>query len=399
MRGSGAKGPAILGMSGNTTPSGQGDRRGDMTVYQSYIPTGTYLYQGDGIASPSNVYWMVLQFGGDNVVYTGSFGTSLDFPVWSTGTPSINYGTFFNIMQADGNFVEWTATTQNNIVETRVWETNTGGATGNYFASLSDSGEFAVYQGIDPSQPGAKLFSNSVNNPVTGINLTNLTYDLDKATFSSPTTIHGELETTLNTTDTPQLTKLNLSLSYTKSHTWSWNLSESLTAGISSTTDVGVPGLASEKIQISVSETTAISKGESSSQSESKTFNAEADLTVPAFSEYGAQITAQHVTFNVPYTFEGIATYQSGITGTVNGSGIFNGGDATIFMITFSCLDTPGGCEYVIVPPPTSAIPAPEPMTLLLLPTALVAAGVLMVLNPASGRRGLLRRIVASPAT
>jgi hypothetical protein len=373
-----------------------------MTVFNSFLPPDARMFAGDYITSPSQVYWAVQQNDGNFVVYRGSNAVNSGPPAWATGVSSTNLGGFFNHMQTDGNFVIYTSATgldQGTVVP--VYATHTDGAIGSYFASLADNGEFAVYQGTDPDHAGSKLFSNHVNDPATSINIASITYDFAHATIGATDAISGSSATLTNNTPTQQSYDVTLSLSYEKTSTWTWDLSESLTLGVKSTSQVGVPGLGNTEVQFSISETTTFSEGQSTSTSTTKTFTGGNTIAVPADSVYQSSIVGQHVKYNIPYTFEGVATYHSGAISNIIGSGIFNGADGTLFQITTTCVSAPGGCDAAAVLPVLPAIPVlpvPEPATFLLLPTALVAAVILLTLDPASRRRlGLFRRSISNP--
>ncbi len=115
---------------------------------------------------------------------------------------------------------------------------------------------------------------------------------------------------------------------------------------------------------------------------------------MPAHSTYQTTLTATKETYDIPYTFDGIATYSSGATAEVQGTGDFNGGDTGVFIATTDCVSTPGGCgpgpvseqlvgdtgSEVVVggPAPVGApLPVPEPASLPLLPAALMATAVI----------------------
>lgn len=354
-----------------------------MTSFNSYLPSETIMKADSLLRSPSGVYYATQQGDGNFVVFRGSDFGHTGGAAWDTGVPSLNNEAYFSKMQGDGNFVVYTAPSgvfAGNGV-TPVWSTGTNVGNGSYFASLADTGEFAVYVG-EPGNAGAKLFSNGVNDPVTGISLTSIDYDFDSAVIGSPGDISGTSTRLRNLTPNAQEYNVSLELSFEKTNSWSWDLSQSLTVGMSSTSKLEVPGFADEEFSVSVEEETTFSAGQGGSSSESKTFSGSNTITVPANSVYESTIVGQHAKFDVPYTFEGLATYQSGATAPIVGSGIFNGADGANFEITTSCISSASGCTPAVLPNVPALPTVPVPTSSLLLITALAATAVAKVVRP-----------------
>lgn len=248
----------------------------------------------------------------------------------------------------------------------------------NSFATISDAGELTVTSGT-PSNPSKVLFSNNVNDPVASLNISNIDYQFGSAILTSNSPVQGEVYAVTNPLDMEQSGTYPLSESYSKTNSWNWNLSQSLTLGVSSTTEVDVPGVAKESVELQLSETTTLSGGQGGSTTETLTATAAPNLTVPAFSEFGVAITYQKVGFSIPYNYTGVATYKSGATANVVGTGTFVGTDGGDFGIAYSCV-----YEYNPQDPSNNTCPTaggdlgpgvrvPEPSSLLLLPIALLA--------------------------
>lgn len=360
------------------------------------VPENTIVYAGDYVYSQSGVYYGTIQSNGQFAIFHGSD------PVTSAGSTSVwaapatppppyqldSYGAAFvgggAFTVGNDQFVFYQSGTSSNI--------NTGA-----YATLSDTGSFTLFN----SSSGGNLTLSSVNDPVKSLSLSSLTYNLNAATFDEPAQIGGPSTAQYCTNNQPTSSSCTLSLSqsYTKSQAWNWNLSEAVTIGVTAGLSGGiqVPGLASGGVSVttSASSTTTISGGESSTTTQTLSYTSSLSDTIPPNSEYEGYITAQQVDFLVPYTFTGMATYQSGATATVAGSGTFNGTDAYDFQVVTQCLKYKGGScptDLVVFP---SGTPVPEPSGLLLLPLALcvVTANRLLpvVLLATTGIRGVRR--------
>jgi hypothetical protein len=250
--------------------------------------------------------------------------------------------------------------------------------------ALNDQGTLSIYQG--QGTQGTQLWSNGISDPVTAITLSSINYDLSNPTITTTNQVAGGTFTQTNNTATTQQYPVSLGLSYTKTSSWSWNLSESLSLGLKSTTSVGIPGVGTEAAEFNLTETTTLSGGQGGSDSESKTFTSGGNITVPAFSTYGTTLTGITYTYDIPYTWTGVATYSTGATADVQGTGAFNGADTGLFTTVTNCISQPGGCP---TPPgsPGPHVPVPEPATLPLLPLAMMATILIRRLRPRRGGR------------
>ena len=171
-------------------------------------------------------------------------------------------------------------------------------------ASISDAGAFSV-RGTTPLS--AKDFTNSFSDPVVDYNIKNITYDFANATIETPKDISGSSAKLTNSTSVQQTYLVSLSMNYQKTSTWNLGLSEAVTLGLKSSTDVGVPGIADEKLELSISSTTTFSGSQGGSQSETKTFSGGNTVIVPAYTVYKTTIVGEQVTFEIPFALSLIA--------------------------------------------------------------------------------------------
>ncbi len=372
-------------------------------------PYGGSLYpytdpnQGSYITSPSGVYVAYLTPNVQFDVQRGSTpNPSGPEVVWST--PVLNNIT--SNPQADahlfnnGQFNLYDINDPNNGVAYNVSPggSDRSGAT----MSLSDSGTLTVNQGRSPGALGTQYFSNNISDPVASLAITQLSYDFAGATVTSTTPLQSAKATNLlkNNTSVPQLLGTSLSLAYTKTSSWNFGVSEAIAVGVKSTTSVGVPGVGQESAELSATSTTTISGGHGGSDTFSTGFGASVQGNVPAFSTYLAKLTGTTENFDVPFTYDALATYSTGFAAAVHGSGVYSGSDSGVFTSEIDCVSQPGGCptgpisEELVgggglgsgVPVGIPA-PVPEPASLPLLPAALLATAVIRQLRTRSGRR------------
>jgi hypothetical protein len=362
------------------------------TVYHGYFTNTTnsgFLYPytnptyGSYISSPSGVYTAFLTPDVQFQVWRGSTpqGTPNN-SVWET--PPLNQGTppgTVAVLFETGEFDLYG--TNSNAVAYNV-SPRSGDRSGATL-SLSDSGTLTINQGIYPGPLGAQYFSNNISDPVTAITLSSINYDLSHPTITTTNQVSGGTFTQTNNTGTTQVYPVTLGLTYTKTDSWSWSLSESLSIGVKSTTSVGVPGVGSESVEFSITETTTLTGGQGGSDSDIRGFSSGGNITVPAFSTYATTLTGTTYTYDIPYTWTGVATYSTGYTAHVDGTGAFSGTDTGLFTTVTNCISTPGGCHTP--PGGPGPLPVPEPSGLSLLPAALIATAVIRRLRTRSGSR------------
>ncbi len=267
--------------------------------------------------------------------------------------------------------------------------------------SLNDNGTLTINQGRSPGPLGAQYFSNNISDPVTSIALSDINYNLAGATNTKITQVVGETNKLVNKTGQTQPLGTSLTLSYTKTSSWTFGVSEAITLGIKSTSSVGVPGVGQELAELSLTSTTTISGGTGRVGHPCHGSSPPASPpTCPPFSIYQAKLTGTNETFDIPYTWDGVATYSTGYTADIHGTGVFSGGDTGDFTTEIDCVSTPGGCPtgpVALIPavggdlgsgvPVGVPSPIPEPASLPLLPAALLATVVIRRLRTRPGRR------------
>jgi hypothetical protein len=357
-----------------------------MAVYSGYIPNNTVLFSGDYTTSPSGTYYAIFSpygaYQGQLQVERGS-NPSVSSPnnianaISATPIQSGTFGGYYADMQEDGNFVIYGSQNGQPVAPVQaVYATNTAGLGATVYGQVSDNGSFSLFTGGSPSTQGQMVYSNGVSDPVKSLALTGLNYNLNNVVVTPTGQLSGESLTQTNKTQTSETATGTLTLTYSKTETFQWALSQAVTLGVSSTTNVGVPGLIAGSSTVSVSETTTVSFGHSDAETTGESFSAAVALNVPGNSEYEALLVGQQVSFSVPYTFTGVATYASGATANVVGSGTYVGGDGADFQVETICL---AGCPNGVTGP-ISEVPATsivEPASALLLPTALLGTAVM----------------------
>ena len=356
-----------------------------MTAYSAVLDNtdgGQGLFPGDYLTSPGGVYFATLLTNGQFVVAQGSNpdlnGAYSNNTVFNTGKtiPSGQNYAYSSVAQSLFGVYAWNNASSGSPVTLFSEGTITQGQTG--FLTLSDAGQLALTLG-NPSNPGSQVWNNGVNDPVKNINLTSINYGTASATLTPGQQVTNLTVPFTNSTSLTQVNQPAISTTYSQTSAWNFNLSEALTAGVSATAsaNLGIPDVAEggASVTVSASETTTFSGGQSNSTTIGNTFSDTVDLTIPPFSQYDAYITSVPISYTLPYTFTGIATYANGNTEQVVGSGTFDGGDSTNFAAGAYCVyyngvGNPCPEGSTLRPPGT---PVPEPATLLLLPVALLA--------------------------
>lgn len=228
---------------------------------------------------------------------------------------------------------------------------------------ISPGGIHTAFLGNDIGDP---------DDPITSIALLAINYDLAHPINSTIKQVVGETNRLVNKTGETQPIGTSLSLSYTKTSSWNFGVSEAIAAGIKSTTSVGVPGVGQASVEISLTSTTTISGGTGGSDTLASVFNTGVTANVPPQSIYEAKLSGMTETFDIPFGWHGVATFSSGQTEDVDGSGLFSGADTGDFLTEIDCISTPGGCPQgplVVIRP---GAPVPEPASLPLLSLALI---------------------------
>jgi hypothetical protein len=378
-----------------------------VTVYQGYIPSGSEMFAGDYVTSPDGLYYGFLDTTG---MYSGTPGLFLiapgsnptiapvvsnciycSYPV--TTTPSSNLGGFFARMGSDGNLVVYSSATgknQGTVVPVSSSMTGQSPSTPPYYATIQDNpkngnngGSFIFYQGTYPDQTHPLILdAQNIIGSMTGITLsggasgTGIDYDFAAAKAGKVLAVASQITPVTNYTSQTQQFNVNLSLSYTDTSSFNFQVSDATGISISSSVSVGVPGVVGTSLQFGVTSSTTISKGQTTTTSNSTTFQVGVRPEVPPGYTYNAYLTGEDVSFVVPYTWSGVATYAGGATAKVSGSGIYEGDVTGYLHAIIFCADAPPGspaCPSI----PISDMPVnilAEPSTAMILPIALLGA-------------------------
>jgi len=87
-----------------------------------------------------------------------------------------------------------------------------------------------------------------------------------------------------------------------------------------------MPGLFNSSLQVGITDSTTITHGQATTTSSQVSFTAGFRPEVPALTEYLVTVTGTQATYEVPYTWNGVATYDNGMTADVEGTGLLTGG-------------------------------------------------------------------------
>ena len=363
----------------------------------------TVLNQGDYLVSPSGTYNAVLTSNGTFVV---SYGDKPNvYP--STWAVNPNWGgyqqtgpyTIQNVPQFSNSQYYLYAT--HNSLYGQQWpiiaaenDTNTRPD----FMQVNDDGTLSIYQGnngikTNPNEqpvfatvaPGYAVSPgfSGVSVPVTGITVTTLTYDTAHTVYNSILNLASDTGNLTNNTDTSEVFPFSLSLQYTDTETFNWSTSATLSATISSSTKVAIPGIGDQTETVSLTGSATISQGQSTTKSQQQTSTQGGQITVPAHSVYKVSLTAVDQDASVPYTWTGTAFYKNGFSAAIEGTGIYEGDSAGLFNVEVDCVSQPNGC------PPGGPLTVPEPPTFVTVPLAFAAVLVIAAVRRRQKRGGL----------
>jgi MYXO-CTERM domain-containing protein len=257
---------------------------------------------------------------------------------------------------------------------------------------LNDSGQLVIYQGNNGIKTNANEASVQTRTPgtannTTSITLNTITYDTADTTYNATNKLIGLESTATNNTPVTQSYPYNVSLAYTDSETFTWNVSATLSATISSSTKITIPGIGDQTETISLTGSTTISQGQSTTQTQTTTISAGGNTSVPEFSQFVVYETAEEQIATVPYTWTGIAYYANGVSAPITGSGSVVSDTTGLFNIETDCVYTPDGCTTVGLGSPPAV---PEPPTIITVPLAFAALLALAAVRRRR-RRGTLR--------
>ena len=352
------------------------------------------LPQGSWLVSPSGLFNGVQQNDGNFVVSHGTTpGTG---PVlWASGTSTGNATAPFQFAAFTTQYGNLASQLFLNDGSTPAYSQNVGapdyflsrpnGTLGTYFTSVSDNGVLAVNPGSSGNATGGATVQSNKSDPLKSLNIQTINYDFDHVTYNSIQTQYGATAVDHNDTATRQTYPISLDLTYTNSSTFDWSLSQATELSVSSEEQIGVPGIGDASLTEGITSTTTLSSGQSTTTEQSQTYTAGGEIAVPAYTTYTTTITGQKVNASVPYSFTGIALYNSGITAPVFGTGVFQGVSTGVFDTETTCTASPTNC-LPIAPEPT---PVPEPASVSVL--LMAACATLSVRY--SRRRGRRARV------
>lgn len=255
---------------------------------------------------------------------------------------------------------------------------------------LNDNGQLVIYQGnngvkTNPNENPVQTRTPGTTSSVTAITLNTIDYDTANTVYAAVNKVAGISANYTNNTNGDQNYSYSLSLAYTDSETFTWNMSATLSATISSSTKVAIPGIGDQTETVFLTGSATISKGQSTTQTVTTTETDSGTVTVPGQSEYSVGLTGYDQVADVPYTWTGIAYYANGHSAPIDGSRTVVADDTGVFNVSVDCDYTPGGCPLTTTP-----APVPEPPTLVTVPLAFAALLALAAVRRRR-RRGTLR--------
>ncbi|MBV9910376.1 MAG: hypothetical protein JOY52_22710 [Hyphomicrobiales bacterium] len=334
-------------------------------------PNVTALHAGDYLVSPSGVYNAVLNSDGSFVVSYGNVPNT-DPTYWSTKATIPGPYTVQNTPGIADWYINGYTNNGTYTYSDPLVYAFTSQFTPPSFLQLDDAGYLEVYQGNNgvKTNPNENIigFSTQTPNQVISLKLNTITYDTAHAVYGPVTNDATTVQTDTNNTPTQQLYPCNLSLAYTNTETFTWNMTESLSATLSTSDKIGVPGIGETTNSLSVTGSVSLSEGQSSTETVTQTATSGASISVPADSTYQTIITGETQSATVPYTWSGTASYANGISAAITGTGSVSENSTGVFNVITTCVSTPGGC-----PPPGSPLPIPEPATFVTVPMAFAA--------------------------
>jgi hypothetical protein len=309
-----------------------------------------YLCPGQNFHSEDGVYTALLRDNGEFIVARGDPRDPTNV-VWRTGVTGNGEDYWVEINRAGFVAVEQFTPGQPLIT---LWKSNLQSANpGQYFLNLSDAGALTLKRGT-PRDPGSLQWTNSVDDPIDvsrgGVEIKNIAYEFAHQRSEAPSETAGQAKLCVNNTLYPKQCTLNLTLDDAKIDNFTFTSDPALAAAYNSKTKIGVPGLVEGSDDWAVTGTVEISKGFSYKDSASKTISIPFTITVPAQTTYEARIVGLLVRATIPFTYSGLAAFESGKRASlVDVAGIYSGSDIGQFAVEIKCVQASRGCKSAII--------------------------------------------------
>jgi hypothetical protein len=191
----------------------------------------------------------------------------------------------------------------------------------NHWAVLEDDGVF----GVRPDGKDKWFFSSGKHDSIDEktLKLSKMDYDLEHATLTpnGPQKGGGEIIAGPNDTQSEQSTLL--ALTYTETTAIGYKTTTSLALGSKFTGDIGIPGVAGGKVEVSTTMTQSFEWNKTTTKSESRTFQLPVKVQ-PKESVVGRMIWSES-SISVPYRLKGTVKFKSGKELPVSVRGIYEG--------------------------------------------------------------------------
>lgn len=305
-----------------------------------------YLCPGQMFHSENGIYTALLRDNGEFIVARGDPKDPANI-LWRTGVTGNGDDYWVELNRA--GFVAVQQFTLGRPLVT-LWKSNSPSLNqGQYFLNLSDAGTLTLKRGT-PRDPGPLQWTNNVKDPIKvskdGVEIKSIVYEFVHLRSEVPSETAGQAKLCVN--DTPYLKHctLYLTLDDTKTDRFTFTSDPVLATTYNSKTKIGVPDLVEGSDKWAVAGTVKISKGFSYKDSNPKTISTLFTLTVPAKATYEAHIVGSSVEATIPFTYSGVATFESGKRANlVNVAGTYAGSDISDFAVEIKCVQAPGGCK------------------------------------------------------
>jgi hypothetical protein len=231
------------------------------------------------------------------------------------------------VMQADGNFCLYKDVKLgvDSLYARCAWDLwrmkNHQDKGDNHWAVLEDDGEF----GFRPNGKDKWIFTSGKHDSIDPktLALTEMVYDLEHSTITPNGPDKGGAEVIAGPNDSKSEQTVTLILAYTETTATGYKTTTSLSLGSKFTGDIGIPGIAGGKVEVSTTMTQSFEWNKTTTKSVAQTFQLPVKVQ-PKESVVG-KMTWSESSISVPYRFKGTATFKSGKKLPVSVRGIYEG--------------------------------------------------------------------------
>lgn len=294
----------------------------------SYLTQGQFLATNDFLVSPSGFFNMYMQGDGNLCVYRLD-GT----PLGNTGKTGA-VGNYCAVLEPGGLLNIFSSAAPPAPGTNPFFTSKNTGSNPAYYAILQDDGNFCIYPGTDPSdqQSDHPIYAFNVWDPVLEVVVTDIEYDLTKATITN-SEVQALVEQTLeNNYGVKESCLFSSSGSVTNSRMW--QNSTTLTAKVTASAQYKAPlAVASGKIEVSVEASDTLTFNQTTSETDS--YNWSQTVVVLPHSSVLATASVTKAQINAPFNITATIHYQSGAQFTGQFPGVYTGGNSYDLKFTY----------------------------------------------------------------